>query len=187
MHRCGFAASLRLIVQSTLANDTGVASVPEPAGRPYLYGAAGGVARRHRSRTLPADVGAQEGWVRQDDTANGFGHLARYHGRRHASHRVAQQNRSGKPEPLDESHNIACMILVPIPMGRCARIPMPSGVWHDYIVFTFQSACQRNPAGSAPGQSMEQNHRGLASAGSQIVDADTVCFADSVQPVGHWR
>jgi hypothetical protein len=104
---------------------------------------------------LALALGAQESRVCQDEPANGSGCLTRYHGRSHASHRVAQQNRSHKPEPLDESNDSACVILVPIPIDRCARIPVPSGVWHQYVVFTFERARQRNPAGSAPGQSME--------------------------------
>jgi hypothetical protein len=98
---------------------------------------------------------AQEGGVGQDDRANGRGDLARYQGRSHASHGVAQQNRSRKPEFLDKPNDIVCVILVPIPIERCAGIPAASGVRHHYVVFTFESAGQRNPAGSASGQSME--------------------------------
>ena len=65
-------------------------------------------------------LGAQESRVRQDDRANGRGPLTRDYGRSHASHRVAQQNRSHKLEPLDESNDSACVILVPIPMEGCA-------------------------------------------------------------------
>jgi hypothetical protein len=100
---------------------------------------------------------------------------------------MAQQNRSRKPEPLDESNDIACVILVPIPVERCARIPVPSGVWHHDVVFAFESACQRNPAGPVPCQSMEQNQRGLVPTGSQIVDVNAICFADSAHPVCHWE
>jgi hypothetical protein len=46
--------------------------------------------------------------------------------------------RSHKPEPLDESNDIACVILVPIRVERCARIPVPSGVRHHYVVFTLR-------------------------------------------------
>jgi hypothetical protein len=63
-------------------------------------------------------LGAQESRVRQDDPANGRGHLTGCHGSSHAPHRVAKQNRGHKPERLDEPNDIACVILVPIPVGR---------------------------------------------------------------------
>ena len=99
--------------------------------------------------------GAQETWVRQDDPANGRAELTRYRGRSHASHRVAQENRSGQAEPVDESHDIGCVILIPMPVERCARFPVASGIGHHYVVFAFEVACQRSPAGSAPCQPME--------------------------------
>ena len=68
---------------------------------------------------------------------------------------LTQQNWSHKPKLLDESDNIACMILVPIRVKRLARIPVASGVRHHYVVFPFEGAGQRNPAGSACGESME--------------------------------
>ena len=100
-------------------------------------------------------LGVQESGVRQNDAVNGRGDLTRHHGRSHASHRMSQQNRRGKSEPLDEPNDIACVILVAIAIERSARISVPSGVRHHYVVLTFQSACQRTPAGAAPGQSME--------------------------------
>ena len=53
---------------------------------------------------------AQKTGVHQDDPASGRPHLARRHCRRHASHRVAQQNRGGKPELLDEPRHVARVI-----------------------------------------------------------------------------
>ena len=97
----------------------------------------------------------QKSRVRQDEAANGRCELTRNHGRGHASHRMAQQNRGGKSKLLDEPNDIACVILISIAIERRARIPVPSSVGHYYIVFTFESARQRNPAGSAPGYSVE--------------------------------
>jgi hypothetical protein len=79
-------------------------------------------------------LGAQESWVPYDDCANGRDFLTAYHGRCHASHRVAQKNRSRKPEPLDESNDIACVILVPIPVERVLEFPWPlaSGITTSY-------------------------------------------------------
>jgi hypothetical protein len=98
---------------------------------------------------------SQKSRVSQDEAANGRGELTRDHGRSHASHRMAQQNRRGKSKSLDKSNDIACVILISIPIERRARIPVPSSVGHYHIVFTFESARQRNPTGAAPGQSVE--------------------------------
>jgi hypothetical protein len=97
----------------------------------------------------------QESRVRQDEPMNGCGDLTRYHSGSHAPHRVPQQNRSGKSDSSDESDDVARVIFVPIPMKWRARIPVSPGVRHHYVVFAFESACQRSPAGSVPGQSME--------------------------------
>src|ERR1700722_11738395 len=127
----------------------------------------------------------QKSGVRQDDAANGRGELTRDQGRSHTSHRMAEQNRSGKSEPLDESNDIACAILISISIERRARIPVAPGVGHHHVVFTFESACQRSPAGSAPGQSVEKHQGWLGPPGSQVMDVDSVCLADSGHPVRH--
>jgi len=75
---------------------------------------------------LALSLRAQKRGIGQDDATNGRGELTRDHGRRHTPHRVAQQNRRGKSEPLDESNDIACVILVTIPTERRARIPRES-------------------------------------------------------------
>src|SRR5258708_1750918 len=84
----------------------------------------------------------QESRVGEDEPTNGRGDLTRYHGRSHASHRVPQQNRSGKSEPSDESNDVARVILVFVPMKWRGRIPVSPGVRHHYVVFVFESACQ---------------------------------------------
>ncbi len=71
-------------------------------------------------------------------------------------------------------------------MERRAR-PVPPGVRHHDIVFTFERARQGLPAGSAPGQSMEEDQRGLGPSGSQVVDVDAACFAGAGHPVRHRR
>jgi hypothetical protein len=130
-------------------------------------------------------LGAQESGVRQDDPAKGRPDSTRHHGRSHASHRMSQENRSGKSEPLDESNDIARVIVVAIAIERSARAPVPSGVRHHDVVLVFESACQRTPAGAAPGQAMEENQWRLGPSGSQVVDVDAVCFAHPGHPARH--
>ena len=60
----------------------------------------------------------------------------------HASHRMSQQNWSGKSELLNKSNDIAGVISVAIAIQRCARIAVPSSVGHYYVVVSFESACQ---------------------------------------------
>jgi hypothetical protein len=100
---------------------------------------------------------AQEGRVNQDDPANDITDLTRHHGRGHPSHRMPQKNRGGESEPSDEAHDVARVIIVPISMERCARPAVPPGIRHHHIEFIFKGAGQRAPAGSVPGQSMQQN------------------------------
>jgi hypothetical protein len=153
--------------------------VPEQARLAYLTEKSAVLLGRISLAHLALTLRTQKSGVRQDDAANGRGALTRDHGRSHTSHRMAQQNWSGKSEPLDEPNDIACVILVSIPMERRAGIPVPSSVGHNYIVFTFESACQRCPAGSAACQTVKQNQWGFGPASSQIMDVDAVCFADS--------
>ena len=47
---------------------------------------------------------------------------------------------SGKAERFDETNDVACVIAVQIPMKRCARLPVTSGVRHYYVVVAFESA-----------------------------------------------
>ncbi len=128
---------------------------------------------------LALPLWAYERRVHQDDPASDFGELTRYHGRCHASHRVPQQDRSGKSEPPDESDDVARVVLVTIPVERRARTAVPPGIWHHHVVFTLESAGQRSPARAAPHQSVKQNNRWLGSSGSQIVDVDTIYLAMS--------
>jgi hypothetical protein len=79
-----------------------------------------GITLVHRALALRA----QKSGIRQNDGTNGRGELTRDQGGSHTAHRMAQQNRSGKSELLDESNDIACVILVSIPTERRARIPM---------------------------------------------------------------
>lgn len=104
---------------------------------------------------LALALGAQESRVGQEDAANGCTDLTRNHSRSHASHRVAEQNRSGKSERFDESNDVACVVAIQIPMKRRARLSVTSGVRHYYVVVAFESARQRNPAIAASSQSME--------------------------------
>jgi len=89
---------------------------------------------------LALALGAQESRVGQDDAANGCTGFTRNHSRRHASHRVAEQNRRGKSERFDKTNDVACVIAVQIPLKRRARLPVASGVWHYYVVLIFKSA-----------------------------------------------
>jgi hypothetical protein len=127
----------------------------------------------------------QKSGVREDDAANGRGELTRDYGRGHTPHRMAQHNGSLESEPLDESDDIARVILVSISIERRARIPVAPGIGHHHIVFTFESARQGSPAGSAPGQSVEKHQWGLGLPGSQVVNVDAVGFADPGHPVRH--
>ena len=56
---------------------------------------------------------------------------------------------------------------------------------HHNVVFAFEAARQRNPALSAPGQSVEQNQRRLAPSRSQVVNGDAIDFADSAHLIRH--
>ena len=100
--------------------------------------------------------GAQEGRVHEDDGANGRAWLTRNYRRGHATHRMAQQNRSHKSEFVNESNDVARKIPVPIAAGWRARIPVASGVGHHDVAFRLESTRQRKPAGSACGQSVEE-------------------------------
>jgi len=82
-----------------------------------------GITRVHLALALRT----QKSGVRQYDAADGRGELTRDHGRSHTSHRMAQQNRSGKSESFDESNDIACVILIsigiqqaPLPVNPCS-------------------------------------------------------------------
>jgi hypothetical protein len=113
-------------------------------------------------------LGVQERGVRQDDATKGHGDSTRHHGRGHASHRMSQDNRSGKSEPLDESNDIACVILVAIAIERCARAPVPSGVRHHHVVLTLE----RVPKGSS-------RRRSRSIHGVEPVEAWTLRFSGS--------
>ena len=53
---------------------------------------------------------------------------------------IKPKERSGKSERFDETNDVTCVIAVQIPMKRGARVPVSSGVWHCYVVVTFESA-----------------------------------------------
>ena len=104
---------------------------------------------------LALALGTQESRIDENEAANGGAETARGHGRGHASHRVAEQDGSRKPEPLDQCSDIGGVIRVAVSVGRRAGIAVAPGVRHDDVVFTFKNTRQRNPAGSAGGQTME--------------------------------
>lgn len=103
--------------------------------------------------TLP--FWAYESRVGQDDATNGGSQLARHHGRSHAPHRMAEQNRCGKPQRFDESDDVACVVAIHVAMNRRARLSVTPGVGHHHVIVAFESTRQGSPASPAPGQSME--------------------------------
>jgi len=103
--------------------------------------------------TLP--LRAYESRVGQDNAANGATELARHHSRGHAPHRMTEQNRSGEPQRFDEADDVAGVVAIHIPVKRCARLSVTPGVGHHHVVIALESARQRSPASSAPGQAVE--------------------------------
>ena len=130
---------------------------------------------------------AYESRVSKNDRANGGTKLACRDSGSHASHRMSQNDRLSQSEPFNQSNDIIGEIGVQISVRRCARFAVASGIRHDNIVATFESAYYRRPASPTSDQSMERNKRGLRPSGSQIMDADSVCFAGSAYPICHAR
>src|SRR6185312_2879254 len=98
---------------------------------------------------------------------------------------MPDKNRSVQFERADETHDIACMIVVPISMERRARLAVPSSVRHHYVEIGLEQASHRRPAGSIPGQSMEQHQWRLGSSGSQVVYGGATCIAGPRRPIRH--
>jgi len=130
-------------------------------------------------------LGAYESRVGKNDSANGGTKLARSDSRSHASHGMSQNDRLNKSEPFNQSNDIVGEVGVQISMRRCARFSVTPRVRHHNVVVTFKSAYYRSPASPTSDQAMKRNERGLVASSSQIMDADSVCFAGSAYPVCH--
>src|SRR3546814_6622442 len=91
-----------------------------------------------------------------------------------------------KPERLDQSDHVTCMVLVPITMERSARISVPPGIRYQHIVFMLECAGKGRPACAVPGTSMKQNQWGLGASGSRVVDFAAVCLSYSCRPTRNW-
>src|SRR6185437_4580640 len=63
----------------------------------------------------------QESGISQDRPTDELAVTTGRHGRGHASHRMPEKNGSAQLEAADETHEIACMIVVPISVERRTR------------------------------------------------------------------
>lgn len=62
---------------------------------------------------------------------------------------MAEQDRTREPQAAEEAHDVARVIVVPVPVVRRARTAMPSQVGQDDVELTLERARQGSPAGAA--------------------------------------